>query len=134
MSLESQQDADGTILVTDLAESVKSSNAGASALTFEVGFATGEAYDLACRSGNLNAGEIGRRYQVDPADVEIYHYGPAWTIKLTIPRDTFARQLDETDFDGVQQHVLLLDIAITPPSAPDPIASPTKRSSEEAAA
>jgi Domain of unknown function (DUF4387) len=130
MSPNSSQNGLAAMPLSELADSVKSGNAGAAALTFEIGFETDATFQLVCHSGALSASVIAGRYHVDPAAVQIYHYAPARTIKITIPRSSFTRQLAETDFDGVQQHVLLLDIPI-PLRAPEAIEAHTSAASRQ---
>lgn len=96
----------------EIAESVKSANAGASWLTFDIGFADEPAFDRVCASGAVTPDVLAGLYRVDSAEVRVYHYRPSLTIKATIPRDTFGDQAGERDFDGTQQYVPLLDIEL----------------------
>lgn len=96
----------------EIAESVKSANAGASWLTFDIGFATEPAFDRVCASGAVTPGALAGLYGVDSAEIRVYHYRPSLTIKATIPRDTFSDQAGERDFDGTQQYVPLLDLEV----------------------
>lgn len=96
----------------EIAESLKSANAGASWLTFDIGFAGAEQFDRVCASGAVTPDVLAELYSVDSAEVRVYHYRPSLTIKATIPRDTFGDQAGERDFDGVQQYIPLLDIEI----------------------
>jgi len=94
----------------DAAHAIKSANAGASWITFDVVFADAETYQRACDAGVLNPGVFARLYRVDASEVRIFHCDPVLTIKATIPRATKAGGADETDFDGVQQFAPLLDV------------------------
>lgn len=97
----------------DVAASVKSANAGATQLTMEVGFTDAETFEHVCRAvvPTLPA-TVALLYGLPADAVEVWAYRPAWTVKITIPRHSFADQLAETDFDGVQQHVPLLDVRV----------------------
>lgn len=95
-----------------IAKFIKSANAGASQLTFDIGFADAASYRRVVASGVLDAGRIARLYQVAVEDVQIHAYDPAWVIKITIPRREIAGGVAERDFDGVQQFVPLLDLEI----------------------
>jgi len=100
----------------DVANAVKSSNAGASWLTLDIFCSTLE--DLNRISTNLEAKRVAQCYHVHADDVQIYVYECALAIKVTVPRHNItgsgvaAGDIWETDFDGVQQHVPLLDLSI----------------------
>ena len=96
----------------DIASFIKSANAGASQLTFDIGFADADLFQRVVATEALNAALIARLYKVDAARVEIYAYDPASVIKITIPRGGLAGGIEERDFDGVQQFPLLLDVDI----------------------
>jgi Domain of unknown function (DUF4387) len=95
----------------DVAAALKSANAGASWITFDIVFADQEAYDRVCSSGVLDAGLFARLYGADPGAVRVHHCGPVLTIKATIPRLSSGGP-EETDFDGVQQFVPLLTVDV----------------------
>jgi uncharacterized protein DUF4387 len=97
----------------DVAASVKSANAGATQLTMEIGFADAETFDRVCAAVLPTLPEtVGLRYGLPADAVRVWAYRPALTLKITVPRGSFADQLAETDFDGVQQHVPLLDVRV----------------------
>lgn len=97
----------------DVAASVKSANAGATQLTMEVGFADADTFDRVCAAvAPTLARTVGQLYGLPADTVRVWAYRPALTLKITVPRGSFADQLAETDFDGVQQHVPLLDIRV----------------------
>jgi hypothetical protein len=101
-----------TRLLGDLAAAVKSANAGASWLTFDLRFDDEAAYQLVATSGAISAERFHQLYDVPAEDVTIYLYAPALTIKVTVPRRTLTGGIAETDFDGVQQFAPLLGIPI----------------------
>ena len=103
--------------LADLTEAIKSANAGASWLTFDMVFPDDDVYHHVCRSGAVNPALLGRLYHVDAADVRVHHCDAVRTIKATIPRRSGTGGRDETDFDGTQQFAPLLDVEI-------PIAGP----------
>jgi hypothetical protein len=98
--------------LADAAHAIKSANAGASWLTFDVVFADQHTYQRVCRAAVLSPALFARLYGVDPAQVRVFHCEPVLTIKVTIPRATAAGGADETDFDGVQQFAPLLDVDV----------------------
>lgn len=97
----------------ELASFIKSTNAGATRLTFDIGFADEETFRLAVASQAINPTTIGSLYGIAPQSVEIHEYAPAQIIKVTIPRPAMSGGLAERDFDGVQQFAPLLDIPVT---------------------
>ncbi len=96
----------------DIARAIKSANAGASWITFDIMFSSEESYARVRDSGIINSSLFASVYGVPESQVEVYNCGPAWTIKVTMPRRTMFGGPDETDFDGVQQYVPLLNVAI----------------------
>ena len=91
---------------------IKSANAGASQLTFDIGFADAERFRAVVASGAVSREAVATRYRIRPEDVAIHPYTPASTIKITIPRPVISGGIEERDFDGVQQFIPLLDIEI----------------------
>ena len=95
-----------------LAGTLRSSNAGASRMTFDVMFRDEAGYRAARAANAITPALIASLYGVPADEVKIYDYPPAWTIKVTIPRSILAGNPDDTDIDGKQQHAPLLDIEI----------------------
>ena len=98
--------------LSSIAAFIKSANAGASMLTFDIGFATREDFDFVSASGALSAAVIAGLYPVAASDVRIYAYAPSLVIKITIPRPRSAGGVAERDFDGVQQFAPLLSVPV----------------------
>ena len=96
----------------ELASFIKSTNAGATRLTFDIGFADEQTFHLAVASQAITPAVISALYGVAPESIEIYAYAPAQIIKVSIPRPTMSGGLAERDFDGVQQFAPLLDIPV----------------------
>lgn len=97
--------------LSDLAEVIRSKNAGPRRLTLDVMFASDAAYQLAAQSPALSPETIGRLYHV-PADlVAVIPYPPGRAIKITLPRET-AGDPGDRDVYGAQQHAPLLRIEI----------------------
>lgn len=99
--------------LSTIAAFIKSANAGASLITFDIGFADAATFDRVVRSGSIDASVIGALYGVPAAEVRIYPYLPSSTIKITIPRAVISGGPEERDFDGVQQFAPLLDLPVT---------------------
>jgi hypothetical protein len=98
--------------LADLTEAIKSANAGASLVTFDLVFEDDTTYRQVCEGGSIHSGLISTMYHVDQDMVAIYECDAVRTIKITIPRRSVLGGRDETDFDGTQQFAPLLDIEI----------------------
>tara|TARA_A100001037_G_scaffold267710_1_gene260763 strand:- start:17117 stop:17458 length:342 start_codon:yes stop_codon:yes gene_type:complete len=105
-------DERGPLRLDELASFIKSTNAGATKLTFDIGFADEETFRVALDSGAINKAVVSALYGVPQDAIEIYEYAPAQIIKVTIPRSVMSGGLAERDFDGVQQFAPLLDIPV----------------------
>ncbi len=97
--------------LASLADAIKSGNAGASLLTFDIFFNSLADLNRARRS--VTASAVALLYRVPAEQVKIYPFEAAICLKVTIPRPSMFASLDERDFDGVQQHVLLAALAVT---------------------
>ncbi len=100
------------IALGELAEVVKSANAGATWLTLDIGFSDRASYRRATRAPALTALSIAALYAVGPEQVAVYHCDEIQTIKVTLPRTVADGGVAETDFDGTQQFIPLLGLAI----------------------
>ena len=96
----------------DLVGVLRSKNAGAFEITFDVMFDDVRAYEAVKRSGAISVGLISRLYRVPEAQVLLREYDPANAIKITIPRRAPSGSLLDTDIYGAQQHAPLLDVEI----------------------
>jgi hypothetical protein len=96
----------------EVAAAIKSANAGASWLTFDIVFGDRASFERVCDSGVLAPALFARLLAVDPAQVSVHRCDAVLTIKATIPRTTSTGGPEETDFDGVQQFVPLLDVEV----------------------
>lgn len=95
-----------------VASYIKSGNAGASFITFDIGFASEEQFLRVSQSEGLNAAAIAPLYNLQAADVAIFAYKPALIVKVTIPRAGTSGGIEERDFDGVQQFAPLLELDV----------------------
>ena len=96
----------------EVAAAVKSANAGASMMTFDIVFADERTYEEMLARGAVTAEAVGGFYRIDPTGIAVYPCRPVLTIKITIPRRSANGGPDETDFDGVQQFAPLLDLPV----------------------
>lgn len=96
----------------DIANSIRTTNNGATRRSFDVLFDREEDFKRVWNSHVITPSLISRLYNVKPEDVNIYDYLPANAIKITIPRNVVAGSPMDTDIDGKQQHVPLTNIVI----------------------
>jgi hypothetical protein len=100
------------VRLCELASFIKSSNAGATALTFDIGFDDAATYQHVLDTQAISPHSVAKLYGLAPEQVRIFDYTPAFAIKITIPRPVISGGVAERDFDGVQQFAPLLDIEI----------------------
>jgi hypothetical protein len=97
-------------LLGNLVESIKSANAGASLITFDMFFHDIE--DLRRAEAAVTREVVARLYRVSVDDVAVFVLPAFLGMKVTIPRLTMFGSTDERDFDGVQQHTHLLEVPV----------------------
>lgn len=94
------------------ASTLRSRNAGSFHITLDVLFRSPELYDAWRASGLLTAEAVAPLFGLSAPDVAVIWYPPAKALKLTFPRRQTAGGPLDTDTDGAQLFVLLLDLAI----------------------
>ena len=100
-----------TTRLTDLANVIRSKNAGPYELTLDIIFRDRETYEKVVATGAIDAARISRLYQVPVTDVlELVTFDPAGAIKITIRRPRVAGDVGATDVYGAQQHAPLLGL------------------------
>jgi len=98
-----------TYKLRDLADVIRSKNAGPYELTFDIMFKTEEIYKKVAAAGVISKTSFAALYNIPPEDVmEIVHFNPAKAIKITIARPLCSGDLQETDVYGAQQHAPLM--------------------------
>ena len=102
--------------LSELTTFIKSANAGASRITFDMGFASRDLFDRVAASGAVSPAAIAPLFGIAPEEVAVFAYLPALMIKVTIPRPAKSGGVAERDFDGVQQFAPLLDLEVPPPA------------------
>jgi hypothetical protein len=98
--------------LTELAQVIRSKNAGPYFLTLDVLADSPGTYQRLVGSGVFTRDNIARLYHRDPSEVEVYEYPAALGIKMTFARAAIAGSLADTDLYGAQQHVPLFDLDI----------------------
>ncbi|MDQ2874892.1 MAG: DUF4387 domain-containing protein [Actinomycetota bacterium] len=103
----------------DLAQVIRSKNAGPYEITFDVMFTDPAAYAHVRDSGALTRARIRQLYRVVDADI-LYcdFFEPALAFKFTLIRRGDQGGVGERDTFGAQQHAPLLDLPIPTPGGP----------------
>lgn len=99
--------------ILDLANVIRSKNAGPFELTFDILFDDAAKYERVKRSGVITRQLIARLYNISENTVLVCRpYDPAMAFKITIRRPIGSGDLGESDVYGCQQHVPLTTIDI----------------------
>jgi hypothetical protein len=97
----------------DLARLIRSKNAGPFQLTLDVMMGTEAEYRRVLESGALTPKLIGDLLGVEPQLVRIFHYEPAFAIKITVPRRVSVGDPLDNDLFGGQMFGPLADLEIS---------------------
>jgi len=81
---------------------LRSKNAGPFQLTIDVMMGTARDFQHVVDSGAINERVIGKLLGVDPRDVRIFRYEPAFAIKVTVPRRLGVGDPQDNDLFGGQ--------------------------------
>lgn len=104
--------------IGQLAEEVRSKNAGPFWMTLDIFLASYDDYELLVDSGAVTPEAIGRLYQVEPADVRIFEMPTLHVIKISFPRPVPAGSFADRDQHAGQQHVPLAGVRLPPVRVP----------------
>ncbi|MBV8615939.1 MAG: DUF4387 domain-containing protein [Acetobacteraceae bacterium] len=96
----------------DLAQVIRSKNAGPRRLTLDVMFASDADYARAAQSPALSPARIAALYGVAPGEVVVIPYALGRAIKITLARPIMAGDPGDKDVYGAQQHAPLLEIEL----------------------
>jgi len=96
----------------EVAQLIRSKNAGPFTLTFDFMFDRFEDYRRVRDSGAISRQVFSRLYGTPEKDVEIYSVDAARGIKVTIPRPIIQGDLKDSDMWGCQLFGPLVDIEI----------------------
>ena len=98
------------ILLKDVANVIRSKNAGPFELTLDVLLKEQEMFDRMKEENIINAATIAKLYQIPEDDVlSIVYFPNAKAIKATIVRPLPSGALGERDVYGAQQHAPLVN-------------------------
>jgi hypothetical protein len=93
--------------VGDIAQLVRSKNAGPFWQTLDIFLASDEDYRCLANAPGLNAQAIARTYRIDPATVRIFRIPVLRVVKISFPRPTTQGGVDDRDIHAGQQHIPL---------------------------
>lgn len=96
----------------EIAEVLRSKNAGPLHLTFDIIFKDKEIYNTMLQSGVLTKNIIAQIYDVSQDEVMIIEYDIVNSIKVTIPRKVISGDIFDTDIYGCQQHIPLANVMV----------------------
>jgi hypothetical protein len=96
----------------DLAQLIRSKNAGAFMLTFDVMFREEAVYRRVLASRVLTKQSFAALYNVPEDEVLFFEHDAARAIKISIPRPYTQGDIDDGDTYGGQQHAPLVDLQI----------------------
>ena len=98
--------------LSEIAQVIRSKNAGPRRLTLDVMFATDADYQRVAQSPGLGAENVGALYGVPAAAVTVIPYPAGRAIKIVMARKVMAGDPGDVDVYGAQQHAPLLGIEI----------------------
>jgi hypothetical protein len=98
--------------VRDVAELVRSKNAGPFWQTLDVFLPDDDTYRLVAESPNLSEEVIARLYRVAVEDVKIFRLPSIRVVKISFPRPTTQGGVEDRDMHAGQQHVPLAELAL----------------------
>lgn len=107
------------LILGDVADQVRSKNAGPFWLTLDV-FFSGEAdYQFVTGSHVLSRQAIGQLYRVEPATVKYFELPGILALKISFPRPVTAGSFADRDLHAGQQHVPLAGLRLPRPPPAD---------------
>jgi Domain of unknown function (DUF4387) len=98
--------------LADIAQVIRSKNAGPRRLTLDLMFANDTDYQRVAQSPSLSRENIGMRYGVAASDVTVIPYPAGRAIKIVLARPIMAGDPGDRDVYGAQQHAPMLEMEI----------------------
>jgi hypothetical protein len=98
----------------DVADLVRSKNAGPFWVTFDIFFATDADYEVVTASGTIERRAIADLYRVPPDDVHIFHLPRVRAIKISFPRPVTQGSFTDRDIHAGQQYIPLGQLPVQP--------------------
>jgi hypothetical protein len=98
--------------LADVAQVIRSKNAGPRRLTLDVMFASDADYQRAAQSPALSRDAVAALYNVPSDTVAVIRYPAGRAIKLVLARAVMAGDPGDCDVYGAQQHAPLLNLEL----------------------
>ena len=99
--------------LSDLAKTIRSKNAGAGKITFDIIFRERHNYELVRKSGAVTRATMAKLYGIpDERISDFVEYDPGLAIKFTIFRKQPSGCAGDGDIFGAQQYAPLLDLPV----------------------
>jgi hypothetical protein len=108
----------GTTTLGDLAQLIRTKNAGPFWLTIDVFFHDHTDYLRVTGAAVLTARAVAELYRIDPNTVQLFHLPAINVVKASFPRPTTQGSFTDRDIHAGQQHVPLLTLAMPLPREP----------------
>ncbi len=107
-----QAEPDRERTLGELADQIRSKNAGPFWITLDVFFRNAPDYEFVTGSGILSPQAIGRLYRVDPGCVRYFELPALHAVKISFPRPVTAGSFEDRDLHAGQQHVPLAALVL----------------------
>jgi len=98
----------------DVADLVRSKNAGPFWMTLDIFFATDADYEGVAAPGILERRNVAELYRVPPDDVRIFHLPSLRAIKVSFPRPVTQGSFADRDIHAGQQYIPLSELPVQP--------------------
>ena len=99
----------------DVADLIRSKNAGPFWMTLDMFFATDSDYEVVAAPGTIEPRHIADLYRVPPDDVRIFHLPSLRAIKVSFPQRVTQGSFTDRDIHAGQQYIPLSQLALQPP-------------------
>ena len=96
----------------ELAKLIRSKNAGAFMLTFDIMFEEEDVYRKVLSSGVLTKETFAKLYRIPADEILFFNHDSARAIKISIPRPYFQGDFEDGDAYGGQQHAPLVGLVV----------------------
>lgn len=101
------------VKLKDVADIIRSKNAGPYILTFDIIFADANIYKKVKRKKIINKELIKKLYHVSNKDIlDIIYFDVALAIKFNLKRPMYSGSFGDRDIYGAQQHSPLLEVDV----------------------
>ncbi|HEY3848330.1 MAG TPA: DUF4387 domain-containing protein [Acetobacteraceae bacterium] len=100
------------MILSDIAQVIRSKNAGPRRLTLDLMFATDADYQRVVQSPALRPSVVAALYRLPPEDVTVIAYPVGRAIKIVLARRIMAGDPGDVDVYGAQQHAPLLGVEL----------------------